>query len=212
VSGLRALERFARRPRSPSGDACELCGAPVGERHAHVVELERRSVCCACPTCARLFAQPGAGGGRLRTVPERVLQDPGFELSEAEWAALQIPVRLAFVFVSSATGRWSAVYPSPAGAVESAPSPDAWAAVAARSPLFAAVEPDVEAVLVRGPRGGGPLACLLVPIDACYELVGRIRRRWRGFDGGDEVRREMDRLFEALHARARPLRPGRSGP
>jgi hypothetical protein len=40
-----------------------------------------------------------------------------------------------------------------------------------------------------------------VPIDACYELVGRIRTHWKGLDGGDDVRTEMDRFFAALRDR-----------
>ena len=36
---------------------------------------------------------------------------------------------------------------------------------------------------------------LIVPIDACYELVGRIRRTWSGIHSGDEVMREIDAFF-----------------
>jgi hypothetical protein len=212
MSALTALVRFARPggPGPAAGERCELCGAPIGEPHRHVADLERRSVRCACATCARLFALQGAGGGRLRTVPDRVLEDPSFELSDAEWRALEIPVRLAFVFFSSAAERWIAMYPSPAGATESELPLDAWRRISARGRLAASAEPDVEALLVRGPRGGGPLQCLLAPIDACYELVGRIRRTWRGFDGGDEARREIDAFFEALRRRARTV-PGLAG-
>jgi hypothetical protein len=213
VTGLRALGRYARpvrRAGPAEGDACELCGAPVGPVHRHVVDLERRAVECACAACGVLFGQPGAGGGRFRTVPERVLEDPGAAISEADWAALEIPVRLAFLFRSSRTGRWAAVYPSPAGPTEAVLPPDAGARLAAGCRLAALAEPDVEALLVRGAAGGpgraggaGPLRCLLVPIDRCYELVGRIRRAWRGFDGGDEVHREIDALFAELSRRAR---------
>ena len=37
----------------------------------------------------------------------------------------------------------------------------------------------------------------LVPIDVCYELVGQLRRLWRGFDGGREVRVALDEFFAA---------------
>ena len=56
------------------------------------------------------------------------------------------------------------------------------------------------------------LECFLVPIDVCYELVGRLRRVWRGFDGGQDARREIDDFFGTLpprrewHDRA-PRRP-----
>jgi uncharacterized protein DUF5947 len=214
VTGLGALSRFARRGRAaPTGEElCALCSAPVAPAHPHVVDLTARTVECACRACALLFAHPGAGA-RFRTVPTRVLEDPRHAVAEADWAALEIPVRLAFLFRSSAAGRWLAVYPSPVGATESALPLDAWARVSAGWRLAALAEPDVEALLVRGEahagqgRGGGgqgPLRCMLVPIDRCYELVGRIRRTWRGFDGGDEVRREIDGFFAELSRRSRP--------
>jgi hypothetical protein len=215
VSALDALGRYARRARPvPAGDACDLCAAPAGERHRHLVDLAARRVCCACPTCAKLFVHPGAGA-RYRTIPERVLVDPGLALGAAEWSELQIPVGLAFVFRSSAAGRWIALYPSPAGATESELPLDAWERLAARSALVAAAEPDVEALLVHGERGSPAMECFLVPIDVAYDLVGRIRRHWRGFDGGEVVRREIAAFFDGLRERSRPLRPepvaGRAG-
>jgi hypothetical protein len=88
---------------------------------------------------------------------------------------------------------------------------DAWRELASVSPLVAAAEPDVEALLVRGERGGSAFECFLVPIDACFELAGRIRRRWKGFDGGDGVRAEVAGFFDELRARARPLRKAAGG-
>ncbi|BDG07948.1 DUF5947 family protein [Anaeromyxobacter paludicola] len=206
---LRALERFARpaaRPRPAAGEACELCAAPVGEAHPHVVDLERRALCCACPTCSRLFVQPGAGA-RFRTVPDRVRSDPGLALTDADLAALGVPVRLVFFARGGRDGRWFATFPGSAGAVEGALDPAAWAALATRTPLVAAAEPDVEALLAWGERGEPGIALLLVPVSACYALAGLVRRRWRGLDGGPEVWREVADALAALRARARPLRP-----
>jgi hypothetical protein len=177
------------------------------------VDVQARAVQCACRACGLLFTHPGAGA-RFRTVPERIVEEPGHAIAEADWAALEIPVRLAFLFQSSAAGRWVAVYPSPAGPTESALPLAGWARVAAACRLVELAEPDVEALLVRGEAGpgegragggAGPLRCLLVPIDRCYELVGLIRRTWRGFDGGDEVRRGIEAFFTELSRRARPL-------
>jgi hypothetical protein len=207
LSSLVALARYARRPRrAPPEDACELCAAPAGERHRHVVDLDARAIRCACPTCATLFVHPGAAGGRYRTIPERVAVDPGFTLTQEQWTALQIPVGLAFVFFDSAARRWIAVYPSPAGPMESELPLDAWRELAASSPLVAAAEPDVEAILVHGERGATRLECFLAPLDACYELVGHVRRHWRGLDGGPAARAGIAAFFDALRARARPLR------
>jgi hypothetical protein len=43
----------------------------------------------------------------------------------------------------------------------------------------------------------------LVPIDACYELVGQLRQLWRGFDGGREAHQAMDAFFDDIRAKAR---------
>jgi hypothetical protein len=211
VSALDALRRYARRPAPPPAEErCELCAAPAGEGHRHVVELATGALRCACSTCATLFVRPAAGA-RFRTVPRRVLVDPGLAIGAEDWARLQIPVGLAFVVFSAAARRWIAHYPSPAGATGSELPLDAWRELEARSALVAQAEPDVEALLVRGERGAATLECFLAPIDLCYDLVGRIRRHWRGLDGGDAARREVAAFFDALRARARPLRPAAAG-
>jgi hypothetical protein len=43
----------------------------------------------------------------------------------------------------------------------------------------------------------------LVPIDACYEFVGRMRMMWRGFDGGQEVREFIDDFFDHVRTRSK---------
>jgi hypothetical protein len=53
-----------------------------------------------------------------------------------------------------------------------------------------------------------------VPIDACYELVGTMRKTWRGFDGGQEARTAMEDFFARVRARSRPVtsvEAGRAG-
>ncbi len=62
------------------------------------------------------------------------------------------------------------------------------------------MEPDVEALLVR--RDAGNEEAYLVPIDACYELVGELRRLWKGFDGGTEAREAMATFFAGLRDRS----------
>ena len=53
-----------------------------------------------------------------------------------------------------------------------------------------------------------PRECLLVPIDACYRLVGLVRMHWRGFDGGSEAWAAIDAFFAELNERARRLEGG----
>lgn len=201
MNPLHALERYARR-RPPQGERCELCAAPIASTHPHVVELASRTLRCACHPCSVLFRSPEAGGGRYRTVPDRVLVDEALRITTTRWESFSIPVRLAFLFKNRDIGKWVGVYPSPAGPTEAVL--EAGPAELGESPLFDAVEDDVEALLFYGRRGAEALDCLLAPVDRCYELVGLVRQTYRGFDGGD-ARETIEAFVAALRARARPL-------
>ena len=202
------LRRFAAppRPRAAAEEGCELCGEHLRDGHAHLVDLQRRSIACACTGCALLFTRPG---GRYRTVPDRVRRDPGNPLTEAEWAQLSVPVGIAFFFINSDLGRVVAGYPSPAGVTECELDLTAWDRLAAAHPLLAALEPDVEAILVvRGQPytpDGQDAQVYLIPIDTCYALAGALRLNWHGFDGGDEVRRILAESLAGLRQRAREI-------
>ncbi|MFE9629856.1 DUF5947 family protein [Streptomyces sp. NPDC006463] len=197
----RGLRRFTG-PRPPRPERCELCAVAVPEDgHRHLVETEKRKLVCACTACALLFDRPGAATGLYRAVPDRYLADPGHRLDEGAWERLQIPVSVAFFFRNAALDRLVALYPSPAGATESELDPATWESVLGASRLSGLLEPDVEALLLR--RSAGRTTCHLVPIDACYELVGRMRLLWQGFDGGAEARAELDAFFERVERRAR---------
>jgi hypothetical protein len=181
-----------------------MCAVPITDEHQHVVDLASRSLMCTCRPCYLLFTAEGADL-RYRAVPDRYLSFPDFQLGPGQWDQLEIPVGLAFFFRNSALGRTVAFYPGPAGATESELPLDAWDAVAADNPQLSVLTPDVEALLVRTPgRGSGELTCHLVPIDACYELVGRLRSVWRGFDGGQEARAMMEGFFARVAARSTP--------
>lgn len=206
---LRALQRYAgfsSGGTSVREEQCELCSVAVGPQHPHVADLDERRLACSCQACAILFREPGARQGRYRTVPDRVLSDSGTHLVEEQWHRIEVPVRLAFFFFSSRADRWMALYPGPAGTTETELPTQAWNDVSHALPLVPELTPDVEALLAWTKRGATEAECFLVPITACYELTAKLRRHWRGFDGGDDARRELEQFFGDLRARARPLR------
>ncbi len=222
MTGVAGLRRFVARPHPSSvampgfatrttkvipGELCEMCGVAVHDEHPHVVDTDTRRLLCTCRPCALLFTHTGAGRGNFRMVPDRYLIDPDFSLDRGRWEDLQVPVAVAFFFMNSVLGRVVAHYPSPAGATESLLDLSAWDAIVAENPLAAALEPDVEALIVRraGPGSSAVDECFLVPIDACYELVGRVRMHWSGFDGGAEARADLDGFFANARSRARVL-------
>jgi len=189
-------------PAPDPAHRCELCSAEVPDQHAHVVDLDNRGLLCTCRACWLLFVSDGAAGRRYRAVPERILRAEDLGLAAGEWEALQVPVDLAFFLHSSGTDQVAGFYPSPAGATECLLDLAAWQLLAEGHPMLAEAQPDVEAVLLR--RGGGVVECFVVPVDVCYELVGRMRLLWQGFDGGQELRSALSVFFTALRARSRP--------
>lgn len=203
-----ALLRRLRAPAAPRPEACALCGAALAPGHRHMADTEQRVLACCCVACALLFDRPGAARGRFRALPERVLADPGHRIDAAAWAALGIPVAMAFVLRNTAQGRIVVLYPSPAGATETEPDEVAWQTLCDATGLAALMEPDLEALLLRRDRDRDRVECFLVPVDTCYELVGRMRLHWHGFDGGADARAELDAFFAELAASAQPHTPG----
>jgi hypothetical protein len=167
-----------------AASSCDLCGASIaaGHEHAHVLDVQVHAILCACTACAE------HASGRMRLVPDRWLNAGRLDA----WDHLEPPVEAAFF--QCAGGRWTAYYPGPKGAM-GVPLRAADGAALARCSLAAFVEEEVEALLARRAE------CFLVPVRACYELAGRLRRSWRGREGGDEVRREIDQFFARVRAR-----------
>jgi hypothetical protein len=210
---LSALRRIAATRAPEPGERCEMCAEAITEQHQHVVSLQNRALMCTCRACYLLFTDQQANL-RYRSVPDRYLFFPAFRLESAQWNELQIPVGLAFFFLNSRLDQTVAFYPGPAGATESQLPLEAWTAIVAANPQLALLRPDVEALLIRAPGNAGARAgtndsragfeCHLVPVDACYELVGLLRRSWRGFDGGQEARGLIDGFFSKVAKRSRP--------
>lgn len=200
------------RERRTPGEVCEMCGEPVAGEHGHVADLGERRLMCTCRPCYLLFTQDGAAGRRLRAVPDRYLSVADFAISQGDWDELAIPVDLVFFLRQSdakdaaAGAQVVAVYPGPGGATESELDLAAWLRIAAANPALAEVQTDVEAVLVRR-LPDGAFRCFIVPIDACYRLVGLVRQHWTGFAGGTDVWQRIEAFFGELQDRA-PTRVG----
>ncbi|RDI61597.1 DUF5947 family protein [Nocardia pseudobrasiliensis] len=195
------LRRLATARPAPTGERCEMCADSIARTHRHVVDVEARQLMCVCQGCYLLFTESRAAL-RYRSVPDRYLSFEQTSIGPGEWDELEIPVGLAFLFRNSALGRIVACYPGPAGATESELPPQRWRELLDRHPELDVLAADVEALLIRMPRGGGAGRVLLVPIDTCYEFVGRMRLLWRGFDGGAEARGCIEDFFAAMVTRA----------
>jgi len=198
---LALLRTFARK--RDNVERCELCAAELAPEHQHLLEPVHRKVLCACGACSILFS--GAGELKYRRVPRRVRFLSDFQLTDGQWESLMIPINMAFFFESTPDKRVVALYPSPAGPIESLLSLDAWNDIVLQNAVLAQMEPDVEALLVNRiaqSRGAGAAEYFVAPIDECYKLVGLIRGSWRGFSGGVEVWREIGKFFVSLKEKA----------
>lgn len=204
VTDVLARIRAGRVTPQQAGERCEMCAEPIADEHQHVVNVEGRQLMCVCRGCYLLFTDTEAEL-RYRAVPDRYLAFGDFALDRRRWEALQIPVGLAFFFHNSAMGRTVAFYPGPAGATESELDLQAWNDIRAVDPRVDTLAEDTEALFVRVPEDHSTPRAYLLPIDACYEFVGRLRMMWRGFDGGQDVHSYINEFFELLDARSRPV-------
>lgn len=209
AASLAVLARIrAGRPMPPPGERCEMCAEPIASAehsHSHVVNVGSRVLLCTCRACYLLFTAENAALA-YQAIPDRYLAFPSFAVTSAQWDDLAIPVGIAFFFHNTPLGRTVAFYPSPAGATESELPLGAWDEIVAANPAVDTLVPDVEALLIRVADGG--YECFLVPIDACYALVGHLRSGWRGFDGGSDVRRKLTEFFAEVRGRSRPAPVG----
>lgn len=144
-------------------------------------------------------------GGRFKLIPRDARKLSAFQLSDAHWEGLALPIQLAFIFYRTGHEGVVAMYPSPAGATESLLPLNSWGEIVAANPVLAHMQPDVEALLVN--RVAGARNYYLAPMDSCFELVGLIRRCWRGLSGGTEVWNEVRKFFERFEAETQETEP-----
>lgn len=206
-----ALRQFTRVRRSSSRavEHCELCSAGLAQEHSHLVELYSRQILCACDACAMLF--DGMEKSKYKRVSRRAEYLIDFEMTDGQWESLLIPINMAFFFSSSVDSRVIALYPSPAGAVESLLPLEAWDEITESNLALRRLRPDVEALLVNRVGHAHGITCAeyyIAPIDECYKLVGLIRTRWRGLSGGAEVWTEIERFFSDLRSKAEAVHGG----
>src|ERR1044071_8588893 len=132
------LRQFIRE-RAPI-ERCELCANPLAADHPHLIEPASRKLVCACDACAVLFS--GSAETRYRRVPRGIRALTNFQLSDAQWESLMIPINLAFFFHSTPAGHTVALYPSPAGPTESLLGLEAWEEIVQANSILKEMEPD----------------------------------------------------------------------
>ncbi|MGI8820600.1 MAG: DUF5947 family protein [Chthoniobacterales bacterium] len=198
-SAFSTLRSLAKAPQQPVLERCELCNLVLPPTHRHLLDMGTRQVACSCDPCALLFQN--AVGGKFKLIPRDARALPDFQMTDAEWETLALPIDLAFFFYSTPQKKMTAMYPSPAGPTESLLTLTAWETLVRQNPALQNLESDVEALLVN--RSNGAREYFIAPIDTCFELVGTIRMHWRGLSGGDEVWHAIENFFTKLRSEAK---------
>jgi hypothetical protein len=75
-----------------------MCSNALANEHEHLVEPATRQMVCACQACAILFS---GGSAKYRRVPRRIRYLSKFQLTDAQWEGLTIPINMAFFFYST---------------------------------------------------------------------------------------------------------------
>lgn len=194
--GHAAVARLRKFVAGPI-ERCDFCRVRVPDTHPHLVEPATLRLFCACATCARdMAADLTDGGPGYRRVEPRQETLDDFALADADWAALQIPIDVAFLFRPEAGEQPVALFPGPAGATRSQLSGEVWSQLEARYPLLGELAPGAEALLVN--RSAGRRDHYRVSTDHCYALAGLMRAQWRGLAGGEAAWAAIDRYFADL--------------
>lgn len=201
AGSLGALRRFARS--RPDVERCELCSTALGDDHPHLLHRTSRQIACSCEACAILFC--GQEGAKFLQVPKRMRKLESFRFTDMEWEAMTLPINMAF-FLRGVNGETKALYPSPAGVMESMIAFPAWDEIFGDNRTLACMEAEVEMLLVN--RIGGQDLYYIVPLDAGYRLVGLIRTKWRGLSGGAEVWKAVAGFFASLDQQATSVGEG----
>src|SRR5262249_39549021 len=149
-----------------SSEQCEFCSVPLAIAHRHLLEVATRKIICACDPCALRFEN--VIGGRWKMIPPRARQLSGLQISEAQWEALALPIDLAFIFYSTPKQKSIALYPSPAGVIESLLPLESWQNILTANPQLQDMQPDTEALLAR--KALTDHEYYIAPIDKCFEL------------------------------------------
>jgi hypothetical protein len=175
---------------------CGLCRARLPEAHQHLLEAATRKIECACDACAILFSGEHQ---KYKRIPRGVRYLPDFRLTDEQWDGLGIPVGVAF-FVKVDMNKVVALYPSPAGAVESLLTFTAWREIVDENPSIRTMEPEVQGLLAY--RIGPARDYFVLPIDECFRLIGIVRLKWKGLSGGAAVWIETARFLDELKRRS----------
>jgi hypothetical protein len=176
-----------------------MCAGDLGEEHGHLVAKQTSAPMCVCYACYHVFFLV-TNGHPHHDDEARYRYFPHFS-TEGMDHGLDLPAGLTFLFHTSVEDRLATWSPSADGAIEIALPVTSWPALLAANPGLDTLRPLCDALLLRR-KAAWPLddTCLLLPSQACFELIASAKSR-----GRPTVQRlqEINAAMEDLWARAR---------
>ena len=151
-----------------ASDAANRCQ----RRTIIIVDLATRRLSCSCRACWLLSGATGPAS--VRAVPERYLQGPALQFQSAQWEALQIPVSIAFFHDQQLDWADDRLLSEPGGRDGIGLTADRVARHRADKRLGAYARSRMSRPCSSGRAANADDECdgFIVPIDACYDLVG----------------------------------------
>ena len=193
-----ALRELARK--EPQVEHCELCGVTVAEEHTHLIEPVNWRLVCCCDACAILFSS--GQSPKYRLVPRQVRYWAHFHMIDVQWDDLHIPINLAFFLRSTPANRVLAMYPSPAGPMESLLTLESWSDLVADNPQLGRLEPSA----LGKPNGRSPRVLCSADrrlLQACRPDPRPLARPFRRRRGMGNNRSVLQRLEGKVRVRER---------
>ncbi len=186
---LQRIRQSRPRRTVPAGERCELCARADLRTSTATSSTSRPAICCAPAAAATCSSPPRAReAAHYRAVPDRYLAFPDFQLSAGAVGLPADPGRRGLLLPQLRARPGGGLLPRPGRRHRVGAGPRHLGGGGRRQP--GAVDPAARRRGLPGPArriDHGGAECFIVPIDACYELVGqsapavaRLRRRPRG--------------------------------
>ena len=196
-----SLRRFAApREAAATDERCDLCKTPLAGEHPHLVDSRSRRLFCACAS-VRAAVRPPRRLGRAASSAFRPSAAACATCASAPISGSGSRSRCGSRSSSRtarSNGRWRSIPARPAPPSRCCRSRRG-ARSSPRTPCSARSSPTSRRCCCATATARPP-ECYLVPIDVCYALTGTVRRSWKGFEGGVEAWREIERFFADLAA------------
>ena len=155
-----------------------MCAGGLDQQHAHLVAKQTSAPMCVCHACYHVFCLV-TNGRSHHGDDARYYYFPTFS-ADATHDELNLPIGLTFMFRTAPEDRLVTWSPNPGGAIETVLPDTTWPTLIAANPGVDTLRPLRDALLLRHtPPDPVDDSCVLLPSQACFELIGTAKSGYR---------------------------------